>query len=187
MADDACPVFSGCDSRCPTDTSVSSGYQYSQVLEEDRVFWRIHRAVKRSISNIDAYRLGKIRVVWVECPRSIPGGVTVAQRFLVPLVGVRISTGKHNGAALQPHCSFGPGTIHANFWVLTRTRGPVRVVACQKVIRHEVVPSLGSHPRCLSGGALCGIQPHFFFACYFASTAGIGSSVRITFHAKAGC
>jgi len=88
---------------------------------------------------------------------------------------------------LQPHFSFGPGTIHANFWVLTRAGGPVRVVACQKVIRHVVVPSLGSHLRCLSGGALCGIQPHFFFGCYSVSTVGIGSSVRIIFHAKAAC
>ena len=129
MADDACPVFSGCDSRCLADTSVGSGYQYGQALEEYRVFWRCHLAVKRSISNIDAYRLGKIRVVWVECPRSIPGGVTVAQRFLVPLVGVRISTGKHNGAALQPHFSFSPRTYSPNFWDLTALCGPVRVVA----------------------------------------------------------
>ena len=101
MADDACSVFSGCDSRCLADTSVGSCYEYGQVLEEDWVFWRSHLAVKRSISNIDAYRLGKIRVVWVECPRSIPGGVTVAQRFLVPLVGVRISTGEYRAIYLK--------------------------------------------------------------------------------------
>ena len=77
----------------------------------------------------DAYHLGKIRVLWVECSRSIPGGVTVAQRFLVPLVGVRISTGKHNGAALQPHFSFSPRTYSPNFWDLTALCGPVRVVA----------------------------------------------------------
>ena len=151
------------------------------------MFWRCHLAVKRSISNIDGCRLGKIRVVWVECWRPIPGGVTVAQRFLVPLVGVRISTGKHNGAALQPHFSFGPMTLRANFWDLTCLCGPVRVVACQKVNRHAERQPLRNHRRCLYGGALCGTQPHFFSACCSVSTGDIGSSVPIMFRVKAAC
>lgn len=109
-----------------------------------------------------ACRLGKIPVLWVECPSSIPGGVTVAQRFLVPLVGVRISTGKHNGAALQPHFSFGPRTKVADFWDLTLLYGPARVGACPKVISHVV--SSASRNRCLFGDAFCGTQPHFCFA-----------------------